>query len=180
LGTMGSVLYVDANTDDENTRQISWLSNEKKLDVTYLSLTRGDGGQNLIGPEMRELLGVLRTQELLMARSVDGGSQLFTRANDFGYSKNPEETLRFWDKEKVLADVVWAFRKVQPDLVINRFHHDIKYPNHGHHTASAMLSVEAFDLAGRTDVYPEQLALVQPWQPRREFFNTSWWFYGGQ
>ncbi|MCE7925885.1 MAG: PIG-L family deacetylase [Haliscomenobacteraceae bacterium CHB4] len=180
LNVLGSALYVAAHPDDENTRMISYLRNEKLYDVSYLSMTRGDGGQNLIGPEMRELLGVLRTQELLMARSVDGGNQLFTRANDFGYSKNPDETLRFWDKEEVLADVVWAFRKVQPDLVINRFHHDIKYPNHGHHTASAMLSVEAFDLAGRADAYPEQLAYVQPWQPRREFFNTSWWFYGGQ
>jgi LmbE family N-acetylglucosaminyl deacetylase len=180
LNVLGSVLYVAAHPDDENTRMISYLRNEKHYDVTYLSITRGDGGQNLIGPEMRELLGVLRTQELLMARSVDGGKQLFTRANDFGFSKSPDETLRFWEKEKVLADVVWAFRKAQPDVVINRFYHDKKYDTHGHHTASAMLSVEAFDLAGKADVYPEQLSFVQPWQPRRQFFNTSWWFYGGQ
>jgi LmbE family N-acetylglucosaminyl deacetylase len=180
LNVLGTVLYVAAHPDDENTRMISYMRNEKLYDVTYLSMTRGDGGQNLIGPEMRELLGVLRTQELLMARSVDGGKQLFTRANDFGFSKNPEETLRFWDKEKVLADVVWAFRQVKPDVVINRFTHDKKYDTHGHHTASAMLSVEAFDLAGKADVYPEQLQFVQPWQPKREFFNTSWWWFGGQ
>jgi LmbE family N-acetylglucosaminyl deacetylase len=180
LNVLGTVLYVAAHPDDENTRMISYLRNEKLYDVTYLSLTRGDGGQNLIGTEIRELLGVLRTQELLMARSVDGGKQLFSRANDFGYSKNPEETLRFWNKDAVLSDVVWAFRKTRPDVVINRFSHDKKYDTHGHHTASAMLSVEAFDLAGKADAYPEQLSLVQPWQPRRQFFNTSWFFYGSQ
>jgi LmbE family N-acetylglucosaminyl deacetylase len=180
LNVLGTVLYVAAHPDDENTRMISYLRNAKLYDVTYLSLTRGDGGQNLIGPEIREQLGVLRTQELLMARSVDGGKQMFSRANDFGFSKNPEETLRFWDKDAVLSDVVWAYRQVKPDVVINRFFHDKKYDTHGHHTASAMLSVEAFDMAGKADVYPEQLGLTQPWQARRQFFNTSWFFFGSQ
>jgi len=180
LNVLGTILYVAAHPDDENTRMISYLRNAKLYDVTYLSLTRGDGGQNLIGPEIRELLGVLRTQELLMARSVDGGKQMFSRANDFGFSKNPEETLRFWDKDAVLSDVVWAYRQVKPDVVINRFYHDKKYDTHGHHTASAMLSVEAFDLAGKPEIYPDQLSLTQPWQARRQFFNTSWFFYGGQ
>ena len=180
LNVLGTVLYVAAHPDDENTRMISYLRNAKLYDVTYLSLTRGDGGQNLIGSEISALLGVLRTQELLMARSVDGGKQMFSRANDFGFSKNPEETLRFWDKDAVLSDVVWAYRQVKPDVVINRFYHDKKYDTHGHHTASAMLSVEAFDLASKTDAYPEQMALTQPWQARRQFFNTSWFFYGGQ
>lgn len=180
LNVLGTVLYVAAHPDDENTRMISYLRNAKHYDVTYLSLTRGDGGQNLIGTEISELLGVLRTQELLMARKVDGGKQLFTRANDFGFSKNPEETLRFWDKDAVLADVVWAYRQVKPDVVINRFYHDKKYDTHGHHTASAMLSVEAFDLAAKPDAYPEQLAYTQPWQARRQFFNTSWFFFGSQ
>lgn len=180
LNVLGTVLYVAAHPDDENTRMISYLRNAKYYDVTYLSLTRGDGGQNLIGSEISSLLGVLRTQELLMARSVDGGKQMFSRANDFGFSKNPEETLRFWDKDAVLSDVVWAYREVKPDVVINRFYHDKKYDTHGHHTASAMLSVEAFDLAGKADVYPEQLTQTQPWQARRQFFNTSWFFYGNQ
>ncbi|MDO8970510.1 MAG: PIG-L family deacetylase, partial [Saprospiraceae bacterium] len=180
LNVLGTVLYVAAHPDDENTRMISYLRNAKLYDVTYLSLTRGDGGQNLIGTEIGPLLGVLRTQELLMARSVDGGKQMFTRANDFGFSKNPEETLAFWDKDAVLSDVVWAYREVKPDVVINRFYHDKKYDTHGHHTASAMLSVEAFDLAAKADAYPEQLKLTQPWQARRQFFNTSWFFYGGQ
>ena len=180
LNVLGSVLYVAAHPDDENQRFISYCANEKHFNVTYLSLTRGDGGQNLIGPEMRELLGVLRTEELLMARSIDGGKQRFSRANDFGFSKNPEETLRFWDKNQVLSDVVWAIRETQPDVIVNRFYHDKKYDTHGHHTASAMLSVEAFDLAGKADAYPEQLKNTEVWQPRRQFFNTSWWFFGGQ
>ncbi len=180
LNVLGSVLYVAAHPDDENQRFISYCANEKLFDVTYLSLTRGDGGQNLIGPEIRELLGVLRTEELLMARSIDGGKQRFTRANDFGFSKNPDETLRIWDKEKVLSDVVWAFRETQPDVVVNRFANDKKFDTHGHHTASAMLSVEAFDLAGQASAYPEQLKYTSVWQPQRQFFNTSWWFYGGR
>ncbi len=180
LNVLGSVLYVAAHPDDENQRLISYYANEKLYNVTYLSLTRGDGGQNLIGPELRELLGVLRTEELLMARSVDGGRQRFSRANDFGYSKTPDETLDIWDKDAVLADVVWAIRQVEPDVVINRFFHDKNYRTHGHHTSSAMLSVEAFDLAGKADAYPEQLKFTSPWQPRRQFFNTSWWFFGGQ
>lgn len=180
LNVLGSVLYVAAHPDDENQRFISYCANYKLFDVHYLSLTRGDGGQNLIGPEIRELLGVLRTEELLMARSIDGGKQRFSRANDFGFSKNPDETLRIWNKDAVLSDVVWTIRETQPDVVANRFYHDKKYETHGHHTASAMLSVEAFDLANRADVYPEQLKYTQPWQPRRVFFNTSWWFFGGR
>jgi len=180
LNVLGSVLYVAAHPDDENQRFISYCSNEKLYNVSYLSLTRGDGGQNLIGPELRELLGVLRTEELLMARSVDGGKQYFSRANDFGFSKNPDETLQIWDKDAVLSDVVWTIRKTQPDVIVNRFFHDKKYETHGHHTASAMLSVEAFDLAAKTDAYPAQFEYVKPWQPKRQFFNTSWWFYGGR
>jgi hypothetical protein len=121
LNFLGSVLYIAAHPDDENTRLISYLSNEKMARTGYLSLTRGDGGQNLIGPELREQLGVIRTQELLEARKIDGGEQFFSRANDFGYSKNPEETLQIWDKNQVLSDVVWAIRKFQPDVIINRF-----------------------------------------------------------
>ena len=180
LQVLGSVLYVAAHPDDENTRMISYFSNEKKMHTTYLSCTRGDGGQNLVGPEIRELLGLIRTQELLMARRTDGGNQMFTRANDFGYSKNPEETLVLWNKEEVLADVVWAIRKTRPDIIINRFDHRTPGRTHGHHTSSAMLSFEAFDLAGKKDAYPEQLDYVQSWQPRRLFFNTSWWFYGSR
>ena len=180
LNFLGSALYIAAHPDDENTRLISYLSNQVKARTGYLSLTRGDGGQNLIGTELRELLGVLRTQELLAARRVDGGEQFFTRANDFGYSKHPNETLRIWDKEAVLGDVVRVIRNFRPDVIINRFDHRTPGTTHGHHTSSAMLSVEAFDLAGNENAYPEQLNAMQAWQPRRIFFNTSWWFYGSQ
>ncbi len=173
LNVLGSVLYVAAHPDDENQRFIAHMANERLFEVTYLSLTRGDGGQNLIGPELRERIGVLRTEELLAARSVDGGQQRFSRANDFGFSKNPEEALRIWGRDSILADVVWQFRQCQPDVVVNRFFHEKKFDTHGHHTASAMLSAEAFDRAGKADAFPEQLNLTEPWQPRRQFFNVS-------
>lgn len=180
LNFLGTALYVAAHPDDENTRLISYLSNHVKARTGYLSLTRGDGGQNLIGPEIRELLGLIRTQELLAARRIDGGEQLFTRANDFGYSKHPNETLEIWNKEKVLSDVVWAIRKFRPDIIINRFNHKTPGSTHGHHTASAMLSVEAFDLVNDQTKFPEQLQYTNTWQPKRLFFNTSWWFYGSE
>jgi LmbE family N-acetylglucosaminyl deacetylase len=180
LNFLGSVLYIAAHPDDENTRLISYLSNDKKARTAYLSLTRGDGGQNLIGPELRELLGVIRTQELIEARKIDGGEQFFSRANDFGFSKNPTETLLIWDKNQVLSDVVWAIRKFQPDIIINRFDHRSPGTTHGHHTASAMLSMEAFDLANDANQFQNQLQYVSTWQPKRVFFNTSWWFYGSQ
>ena len=180
LNFLGSVLYLAAHPDDENTRLISYLSNEIKAQTAYMSLTRGDGGQNLIGPELRELLGVIRTQELIEARKIDGGQQFFSRANDFGYSKNPTETLEIWNKNEVLSDLVWVIRKFQPDVIINRFDHRSPGTTHGHHTASAMLGVEAFDKVNDASVYPEQLKLVKKWQPKRLFFNTSWWFYGSK
>jgi len=180
LNFLGTVLYVAAHPDDENTRLISYLANEVHARTGYLSLTRGDGGQNLIGPQLRELLGVIRTQELLEARKIDGGEQFFTRANDFGFSKNPDETLQIWDKDKVLADLVWTIRKFRPDVIINRFDHRSPGTTHGHHTASALLSLEGFDLVNSPKAYPEQLPYVEPWQPQRLFFNTSWWFYGSK
>jgi len=171
----GSVLYIAAHPDDENTRLISFFANEDKARTAYLSLTRGDGGQNLIGGEVGAALGLIRTQELREARSIDGGEQFFTRAVDFGYSKTPEETFSFWGKENILRDVVWVIRKFQPDVMITRFPTD-GGGGHGHHTASAILAEEAFDLAADTTAFPEQLKYVEPWQPKRLFFNTSsWW-----
>lgn len=180
LNFLGSVLYVAAHPDDENTTAISYFANTVKARTAYLSLTRGDGGQNIIGPELRELLGVIRTQELLAARATDGGEQRFTRANDFGYSKHPDETLDIWNKKEVLGDVVWAIRTFKPDVIINRFNHRTPGTTHGHHTSSAMLSVEAYDLAGDPSKYSDQLKYTQVWQPSRQFFNTSWWFYGSR
>jgi LmbE family N-acetylglucosaminyl deacetylase len=177
LNFLGSALYIAAHPDDENTRLISFLANNEKARTGYLSLTRGDGGQNLIGPEIRELLGLIRTQELLAARKIDGGEQLFTRANDFGYSKHPKETLEFWEKDKVLSDVVWAIRTFKPDVIINRFDHRTSGTTHGHHTTSAMLSLEAFDLANDATKYASQLKHTETWQPKRLFFNTGRFFY---
>ena len=180
LNFLGSALYVAAHPDDENTRLISYLANDVHARTAYLSLTRGDGGQNLIGPEIRELLGVIRTQELLAARRTDGGQQLFTRANDFGYSKHPDETLAIWNKDEVLSDVVRAIRKFKPDVIINRFDHRSPGTTHGHHTSSAMLSFEAFDLVGDASKYAETANEFGIWQPKRLLFNTSWWFYGSR
>lgn len=180
LNFLGSVLYIAAHPDDENTRLIAYLSNDVKARTGYLSLTRGDGGQNLIGPELREQLGVIRTQELIEARKIDGGEQFFSRANDFGFSKNPDETLQIWDKQQVLSDVIWTIRKFQPDVIINRFDHRSPGTTHGHHTSSAMLSFEAFDKVNDANVFPNQLQYTKTWQPKRLFFNTSWWFYGSK
>lgn len=177
LQVLGRVLYVAAHPDDENTRLLAWLAREKKVETAYLSLTRGDGGQNLIGKEVREGLGLIRTQELLAARRTDGARQFFTRANDFGYSKNPEETYTHWDHDSLLADVVWVIRMFKPDVIITRFNPEPS-PTHGHHTASAQLAVEAFAAAADPNRFPEQLAFVQPWQAHSLYWNTSWWFYG--
>lgn len=178
LNFLGSVLYVAAHPDDENTRLISYFANEVNARTGYLSITRGDGGQNLIGPELKELLGIIRTQELLAAREIDGGEQLFTRAIDFGYTKTPEEALDFWEKKEVLGDVVWALRTFKPDIVINRFNHRTSGETHGQHTASALLSVEAFEMAQDPSAFPEQLKHTETYEPKRLFFNTSPWFYG--
>ena len=171
LNTIGSVLYIAAHPDDENTRLLGYLANERKLRTGYLSLTRGDGGQNLIGKEQGELLGLIRTQELLAARRTDGAEQFFTRANDFGYSKNPEETLSIWNKDSVLADVVWTIRRFKPDVIICRFP-TTGEGGHGHHTASALLAVEAFAAAADPSLFPSQLKYTQPWQVKRIFWNT--------
>jgi LmbE family N-acetylglucosaminyl deacetylase len=169
LNFLGSVLYVAAHPDDENTKLISYFGNEVKANSAYISLTRGDGGQNLIGSEMGELLGVIRTQELLKARSIDGGKQFFSRAYDFGFSKVPDETFEIWDKQQVLNDLVQCIRDFRPDVIINRFDHRTPGTTHGHHTASAILSVEAFDI-----VKNDKNA------PRRLFYNTSPWAFPTQ
>lgn len=173
LNVLASVLYIAAHPDDENTRLLSYMANQKLARTAYLSLTRGDGGQNLIGPELRELLGVIRTQELLEARKIDGAEQYFTRANDFGFSKKPNETLQIWDKNLVLQDIDFIINTFQPDIIINRFDHRTPGTTHGHHTASALLALEWFDA---------KVAAATPNQglPKRIFFNTSWWFYGGK
>lgn len=171
LNTVGSVLYVAAHPDDENTRLLAYLANEKKVRTGYLSLTRGDGGQNLIGKEQGEPLGLIRTQELLAARRTDGAEQFFTRANDFGFSKNPEETFSIWNKDSILSDVVLTIRRFKPDVIVCRFP-TTGEGGHGHHTASAILALEAFDAAADPKRFPEQLKYTQVWQAKRIFWNT--------
>src|SRR5437764_9250989 len=170
LGVTGSVLYVGAHPDDENTALLAYLARERGVRTAYLSLTRGDGGQNLLGTEKGELLGLVRTQELLAARRIDGAEQFFTRAIDFGFSKSPEEALRIWGHDEVLSDVVWNIRRFQPDVVITRFP-TTGEGGHGHHTASAILAVEAFTAAADPAKFPEQLKYVHLWQPKRLFWN---------
>ena len=171
LEVFGSVLYVAAHPDDENTRLLAYLANERKFRTGYLSITRGDGGQNLIGDEQGTDLGLIRTQELLSARRIDGAEQFFTRAYDFGFSKNPEEALRIWDHQKILSDVVWVVRKFRPNVIITRFP-ETGEGGHGHHTASAILAGEAFDAAADPTKFPEQLKSVSVWQPKRLLWNT--------
>lgn len=171
LGVTGSVLYIAAHPDDENTRLLSYLATERKVRTGYLSLTRGDGGQNLIGTEQAEELGLIRTQELLAARKIDGAEQFFTRANDFGFSKTSEETFKIWNRDSILSDVVWVIRKFRPDVIITRFPPDGR-AGHGHHSASAILAIEAFKAAADPAAFPEQLSDVKPWKSHRLLWNT--------
>jgi LmbE family N-acetylglucosaminyl deacetylase len=172
LNVLGSVLYIAAHPDDENTRMLAYLANEKLYRTGYLSLTRGDGGQNLIGEELGVDLGLIRTQELLSARRIDGAEQFFSRAFDFGYSKSSEETMKFWGHDKILSDVVWVIRKFRPDVIITRFP-TTGEGGHGHHTASAILAGEAFDAAADPTKFPEQLKQgVTVWQAKRIMWNT--------
>ena len=172
FATTGSVLYIAAHPDDENTRVITYLARGRGYRTAYLSLTRGDGGQNLLGPQFGDQLGVARTEELLAARRLDGGRQYFTRAKDFGFSKDYEDTLRIWDRQEVLADIVRVVRSFRPDVIVTRFSPQ-PGPTHGHHTASTVLAIEAFKLAGDPRAFPEQLGELTPWQPVRIVHNVG-------
>ena len=172
LKVLGSVLYFAAHPDDENTRLLAWLSRERLYRTGYLSLTRGDGGQNLIGDEQGIDLGLIRTQELLAARRTDGAEQFFSRAFDFGFSKSTDEAMAKWGKEKILSDAVWVIRKFQPDVIITRFPEDSR-AGHGHHSASAVIAHEAFKAAADPTRFPEQFKYgVKPWKAKRIFWNT--------
>ena len=172
LNVLASVLYIAAHPDDENNGLLPFFAKEKLYRTGYLSLTRGDGGQNLIGSEQGYELGMIRTQELLAARRIDGAEQFFSRAFEFGFSKSSEEALKFWGKEKILSDVVWVIRQYQPDIIIKRFPPD-KRAGHGHHAASAILADEAFTAAADPNRFPEQFKYgVKPWQAKRILWNT--------
>lgn len=170
LQVLGSALYIAAHPDDENTSVLSWLGKEKLIRTGYLSLTRGGGGQNLIGTEKGALMSALRTYELLSARRIDGAEQFFTRAIDFGYSKTAKESIAIWNRDKVLADMVFIIRRFKPDILLSRF--SPHRGGHGHHTASAILAIEAFQAAGDPNRYSDQLKYVSLWQPKRLFWNT--------
>ena len=167
---LGSVLHIAAHPDDENTQLLTYLARGRGCRTAYLSLTRGDGGQNLLGPEFGETLGLLRTQELLAARRLDGARQYFTRAIDFGFSKDYVKTVQIWDKQAVLSDVVRVIRTFRPDVIVTRFS-PLPSGTHGHHTASAFLALEAFKLSGNREAFPEQLTDLAPWQPKRILMN---------
>ncbi len=172
LKVLASVLYIAAHPDDENNALLPYFAKEKLYRTAYLSLTRGDGGQNLIGDEQGIELGMIRTEELLAARKIDGAEQYFTRAYEFGFSKSAEESLRIWGKQKILSDVVWVIRNYQPDIIIKRFPPD-KRAGHGHHAASAILADEAFTAAADPNQFPEQFKYgVKPWQAKRILWNT--------
>src|SRR6478672_4206397 len=172
LNVLGSVLYIAAHPDDENTRLLAYLAKERQYRTGYMSLTRGDGGQNLIGDEQGIELGLIRTQELLSARRIDGAEQFFSRAYDFGFCKTADEALKTWSHDKILSDVVWVIRKFRPDVIITRFPGDER-AGHGHHQASEILAKEAFIAAADSTKFPEQFQYgVRPWQAKRILWNT--------
>ena len=171
LNTLGSVLYIAAHPDDENNALLAYFSSGRLLRTGYLAMNRGGGGQNLVGNDLAENLGVIRTQELLAARKIDGAEQFFTRAVDFGYSKSASETFKIWGKQKILSDVVFVIRKFRPDVIITRFP-GTGAGGHGHHTASAILAVEAFKISGDSSAFPDQLKYVKPWQAKRIYWNA--------
>jgi LmbE family N-acetylglucosaminyl deacetylase len=171
LNVTGSVLLIAAHPDDENTALLAYFARGKKLRTGYLSLTRGEGGQNLIGPDQGDALGVIRTQELLAARRIDGAEQFFTRAIDFGFTKTPEETFEKWGHERILSDVVWVIRKFRPNLIVLRFSGTTR-DGHGQHQVSAILGKEAFSAAADPKRFPEQLPYVQTWQATRLMWNV--------
>src|SRR5881227_1921645 len=176
LNVLGRILYIAAHPDDENTNLMAFWANASLYDRAYLSVTRGDGGQNILGPELGERLGVIRTEELLDARRIDHARQFFTRALDFGFSKTADETMHIWDHDKILADIVWVVRNFRPDVMVTRFSPEDE-KTHGHHTASAILAQEAFSAAADPNRFPEQLAFVKPWQATRLVWNTSPFFF---
>ena len=172
LRVLGSVLHVAAHPDDESTHMLTWFAQQQHWETNYFACTRGDGGQNLIGDEQGVPLGLIRTQELLAARRIDGANQYFSRAFDFGFSKSTEEALAFWDKQLILADLVWVIRKTRPDIIFTRFPPDAR-AGHGHHSASAALAIEAYKAAADSKMFPEQLKQgVDVWQAKRLLWNT--------
>jgi LmbE family N-acetylglucosaminyl deacetylase len=166
LNQLGSVLMIAAHPDDERTDALAYFARGRHMRTAYLSVTRGEGGQNLIGSEQGAALGVIRTQELLAARRIDGAEQFFTRAIDFGFSKTAAETMQKWGHDRILGDIVWVIRNYRPDVIILVFTGGPQ-DGHGHHQVSAILGKEAFAAAADPARFPEQLQYVKPWQATR-------------
>ena len=172
LNVLGAVLYMAAHPDDESTRLLAYMARERQYRTGYMAMTRGDGGQNLIGNEQGFELGLIRTQELLAARRIDGAEQFFSRAFDFGFSKRTEEALSTWNEDKILADAVWVIRNFKPDIIITRFPEDSR-AGHGHHSGSAVIARKAFIAAADPNQFPEQLKQgVTAWKAKRIMWNT--------
>ncbi|MCD6065027.1 MAG: family deacetylase, partial [Flavipsychrobacter sp.] len=171
LKNLTNVLYFAAHPDDENTRLLAWLANDQHIRTAYLSLTRGDGGQNILGTEQGAALGLIRTHELIEARKLDGAEQFFTRAIDFGFSKTHQETFKHWNEDQLVSDAVWVIRKFRPDVIICRFPPN-EQAGHGQHAASAIIAEKAFHAAGDPTKYPDQLKYYGAWQPKRIVFNS--------
>ena len=175
LNELGTVLMIAAHPDDERTAVLAYFARGRHMRTAYLSVTRGEGGQNLIGSEQGAQMGIIRTQELLAARKIDGAEQFFTRAIDFGFTKTASETLEKWGHDRILSDVVWVVRRYRPDVIILGFS-GTPSDGHGQHQVSAMLGKEAFDAAADATRFPEQLKYVQPWRAKRVVFAS---FGGG-
>jgi LmbE family N-acetylglucosaminyl deacetylase len=166
LNQLGTVLMIAAHPDDEQTAVLAYFARGRHMRTAYLSLTRGEGGQNLIGSEQGSMLGIIRTQELLAARKIDGAEQFFTRAIDFGFTKTAVETMEKWGHERILSDVVWVIRRYRPDVVILCFS-GTPVDGHGQHQVSAILGEEAYAASGDAGRFPEQLKYAGPWHARR-------------
>src|ERR1035438_6876535 len=177
LNELGTVLTIAAHPDDERSELLAYFSQGRHMRAAYLSVTRGEGGQNLLGPEQSAALGLIRTQELLDARRIDGGEQFFTRAIDFGFSKTADETMAKWGHEAVLSDIVWVIRRYRPDVIVLGFS-GTPADGHGHHQASALLGKEAYEAAGDPARFPEQLRYVQPWKAAK--LVRAGGFFGGR
>ena len=171
IDVLGTVLYVAAHPDDENSRLIAYMAKDRLYRTGYLSMTRGDGGQNLIGDEQGVELGLIRTQEMMAARRVDGAEQFFSRAYDFGFSKSTEEALKTWDEEKALSDVVWVIRKFQPDVIITRFPLDSR-AGHGHHSVRRCWLTKLLMLREIQQVPGAIPIWVKPWKAKRILWNS--------
>ena len=172
LRSTATVLHTTAHPDDEDGALLAWLSRKQGVRTGLLTLNRGEGGANLIGPELYDALGILRTEELLAAGRYYGVDQMFTRVTDFGFSKRLDETLAHWGREVVLGDVVHAIRMYRPDIIVSRYH-GTQRDGHGNHQAAGLMSIEAFKAAADPNRFPEHLQEgLRPWQVKKLYLSV--------